>query len=47
MVDENWVPEEFPQTPEVFAEWCLAAGLEESLLYKGVQTGDTIKIRQE
>jgi len=45
IVDENWVPKEFPQTPEVFAEWCLAAGMEESLLYKGVQTGDTIKAR--
>jgi catechol 2,3-dioxygenase-like lactoylglutathione lyase family enzyme len=42
-VDENWVAAEFEQKPEVFAEWCLAAGMEESLLYKGVQTGDTIK----
>lgn len=25
-----------------FAEWCLATGMEESLLYKGVQTGDKI-----
>ena len=47
IVDEKWVPEEFPQTPDVFAEWCLAAGLEESLLYKGIQTGDTIKCGQE
>jgi catechol 2,3-dioxygenase-like lactoylglutathione lyase family enzyme len=45
VVDENWVGEEFKQTPEVFAEWSLAAGMEESLLYRGVQTGDTIKSR--
>jgi catechol 2,3-dioxygenase-like lactoylglutathione lyase family enzyme len=45
VVDENWVGEEFMQTPEVFAEWSLAAGMEESLLYRGVQTGDTIKRR--
>ena len=45
VVDENWVGEEFAQTPEVFAEWSLAAGMEESLLYRGVQTGDTIKRR--
>lgn len=43
IVDENWQGEEFEQTPEIFAEWSLAAGMEESLLYKGVQTGDTIK----
>ncbi len=43
ILDENWVPGEFDQTPEVFAEWCLAAGMEESLLYRGIQTGDTIK----
>ena len=43
LVDERWVPGEFPQTPEVFAEWCLAEGMADSLLYKGVQTGDTIK----
>jgi catechol 2,3-dioxygenase-like lactoylglutathione lyase family enzyme len=42
-VDESWVAAEFEQKPEVFAEWCLAAGMEESLLYRGVQTGDTIK----
>ena len=45
MVDENWVAKEYDQTPEAFAEWCLASGMEESLLYKGVQTGDTIKAR--
>jgi len=26
-----------------FAERCLATGMEESLLYKGVQTGDKIE----
>ncbi len=46
VVDENWVPGEFDQKPEVFAEWCLEAGMEESLLYRGVQTGDTIKDSQ-
>ncbi len=43
LVDERWVAGEFEQTPEVFAEWCLAEGLADSLLYKGVQTGETIK----
>lgn len=43
LVDERWVPGVFEQTPEVFAEWCLAEGMAESLLYKGVQTGNTIK----
>lgn len=43
IVDERWVPGEFQQTPEVFAEWCLAEGLADSLLYKGVQTSETIK----
>jgi catechol 2,3-dioxygenase-like lactoylglutathione lyase family enzyme len=45
IVDDDWQGEEFEQTPEVFAEWCLAEGMEESLLYQGVQTGDTIKAR--
>jgi catechol 2,3-dioxygenase-like lactoylglutathione lyase family enzyme len=45
IVDDNWVAREYSQTPEVFAEWSLAAGMEESLFYKGVQTGDTIKGR--
>jgi hypothetical protein len=45
IVDENWVGEEYAQTPEVFAEWCLAEGMQDSLLYRGVQTGDTIKSR--
>ena len=43
ILDENWVGKEFEQTPEVFAEWCLATGMEQSLVYKGVQTGETIK----
>ncbi len=43
VVDERWVPGEFEQTPERFAEWCLAEGMQESLLYRGVQTGGTIK----
>lgn len=41
VVDENWVPGEFEQTPENFAEWCLAEGMQESLLYKGVQGSRT------
>ena len=45
MVDNNWIAKEYDQTPEAFAEWCLMAGMEESLLYKGIQTGDTIKAR--
>jgi catechol 2,3-dioxygenase-like lactoylglutathione lyase family enzyme len=43
VVDERWIAGEFQQTPEAFAEWCLAEGMADSLLYKGVQTGDTIK----
>jgi catechol 2,3-dioxygenase-like lactoylglutathione lyase family enzyme len=43
VVDENWKPGSFEQTPEAFAEWCLAEGMADALLYKGVQTGDTIK----
>lgn len=43
VVDERWVPGEHVQSPEVFAEWCLAEGMADSLLYKGVQTADTIK----
>lgn len=45
IVDEHWRGGEFEQTPEAFAEWCLATGMEESLLYRGIQTGDTIKSR--
>ena len=43
VVDSSWEPGVFEQTPEVFAEWCLAEGMADSLLYKGVQTGDTVK----
>jgi catechol 2,3-dioxygenase-like lactoylglutathione lyase family enzyme len=43
VVDERWQPGVFQQTPEVFAEWCLAEGMADALLYKGVQTGETIK----
>jgi len=43
LVDENWVPGRFEQTPEKFAEWCLAEGMEESLLYKGVQRAETAR----
>jgi catechol 2,3-dioxygenase-like lactoylglutathione lyase family enzyme len=43
IVDERWQPGVFRQTPEVFAEWCLADGMADALLYKGVQTGETIK----
>lgn len=42
-VDERWQPGEFEQTPENFAEWCLAEGMQETLLYRGVQTADTIR----
>jgi catechol 2,3-dioxygenase-like lactoylglutathione lyase family enzyme len=41
VVDENWVPGEFEQTPENFAEWCLAEGMQDNLLYKGVQGSKT------
>ena len=43
VVDERWVPGRFEQTPELFAEWCLAEGMADSLLYKGIQTADTIE----
>jgi catechol 2,3-dioxygenase-like lactoylglutathione lyase family enzyme len=41
IVDDNWVPGEFEQTPENFAEWCLAEGMQDSLLFKGVQGSKT------
>ncbi len=41
VVDANWVPGEFEQTPENFAEWCLAEGMQDSLLFKGVQGSRT------
>lgn len=43
VVDEHWVPGTFEQTPEHFAEWCLAEGLQESLLNRGIQTAETAK----
>jgi catechol 2,3-dioxygenase-like lactoylglutathione lyase family enzyme len=42
-VDEHWQPGTFEQTPERFAEWCLAEGMQESLLYKGVQRAETAR----
>jgi catechol 2,3-dioxygenase-like lactoylglutathione lyase family enzyme len=42
-VDEAWQGAEHPSTPEVFAEWCLAEGMEESLLYRGIQSGNVKK----
>ena len=45
-VDEHWVPGSFEQTPEMFAEWCLAQGMQESLLNRGIQRKDTIKDKQ-
>ena len=47
IVDANWEPGVSSRRPEVFAEWCLAEGMADSLLYKGVQTGDTIKAKSE
>jgi catechol 2,3-dioxygenase-like lactoylglutathione lyase family enzyme len=41
VVDANWVPGEFEQTPENFAEWCLAEGMQESLLFRGIQGSRT------
>ena len=43
VVDSSWKPGTFEQTPEMFAEWCLAEGMADSLLYKGIQTADTIE----
>ena len=43
VVDERWVAGKHAQTPETFAEWCLAEGMADSLLYKGIQTAETIK----
>lgn len=41
VVDSRWVPGEFEQTPENFAEWCLAEGMQESLLFRGIQGSRT------
>lgn len=46
LVDERWEPDSFDQTPEVFAEWCLAEGMQESLLNRGIQRKETIKNKQ-
>jgi catechol 2,3-dioxygenase-like lactoylglutathione lyase family enzyme len=46
-VDSNWVPGSFEQTPERFAEWCLAEGMQDSLLYKGVQRAETARAAEE
>jgi catechol 2,3-dioxygenase-like lactoylglutathione lyase family enzyme len=43
VVDASWKPGTFEQTPEMFAEWCLAEGMADSLLYKGIQTAETIQ----
>tara|TARA_R110000787_G_scaffold174308_1_gene286921 strand:- start:47 stop:985 length:939 start_codon:yes stop_codon:yes gene_type:complete len=39
VIDDNWKPGDFESTPENFAEWCLAEGMGEALLYKGIQRG--------
>ena len=39
VVDDNWEPTEWESKPENFAEWCLAEGMGEALLYKGIQRG--------
>ena len=39
VVDDNWEAKEWESTPENFAEWCLAEGMGESLLFKGIQQG--------
>jgi len=43
IVGDSWVAEDFEQTPENFAEWCLAEGMQESLLYKGIQSSKTAR----
>ena len=39
VVDDEWKPGIWESTPENFAEWCLAEGMGEALLYKGIQRG--------
>lgn len=39
VIDDDWKPGTFESKPENFAEWCLAEGMGESLLYKGIQRG--------
>jgi catechol 2,3-dioxygenase-like lactoylglutathione lyase family enzyme len=43
VVDQDWVAGSFEQTPENFAEWCLAEGMQDSLLYRGVQSAKTAR----
>ncbi len=40
-VTANWQAGTFEQSPENFAEWCLAGGMQESLMYKGIQSART------
>ena len=39
VVDDNWEPATFESTPENFAEWALAEGMGDALLFKGIQRG--------
>lgn len=39
VVDDDWEPANWESKPENFAEWCLAEGMSEQLLYKGIQRG--------
>tara|TARA_R110000868_G_scaffold1514_2_gene11908 strand:+ start:1503 stop:2441 length:939 start_codon:yes stop_codon:yes gene_type:complete len=39
VVDDNWVANDWESTPENFAEWSLAEGMGEAMLYKGIQRG--------
>ncbi len=39
VVDDNWQPKDFESTPENFAEWALAEGMGEAMLFKGIQRG--------
>ena len=39
VVDDNWVANDWESTPENFAEWSLAEGMGDALLYKGIQRG--------
>lgn len=42
VIDENWKAGEFESSPEMFAEWCLAEGMGEKLLFKGIQSADHV-----
>ena len=39
VVDDNWEYKEWESTPENFAEWALAEGMGDALLFKGIQGG--------